>query len=125
MPPFYNQKTGFISNTANEHTFKADRVYYSGEIIQKFGRVGIIDGERRAQIGEAVCVKFNKTVEVEKADPNLAIAEGAGVGYVDITDAADPMKAVAGGAGTFDIGVATKASAAGEKFVEVIFPFGL
>ena len=125
MPLTYNTKTGFPRNTAREHSFAADRVYHSGEIIQILGRLGIVTGEKRLQIGEEVNVCFDRTVDVQKLDPSTAFVAGAAVGYHDITVTANPMVADVAGAGTFDIGFATKDSPAGQKFVEVIFPLGI
>ena len=122
--PSNNLKTGFYRNSAKEHSFPADRLYHSGEIIQVLGRVGIVQGERQREVGEEVGVCFDVTADVVKADRTLAIVKGDPVGYLDVTDANTPMTAVAGGAGTFDIGIATKDSPAGHPQVEVIFPFG-
>ena len=125
MPTIDNTKTGFVRNSAREHSFIADRVYCSGEIIQILGRIGIVTGEKKLQPGEEVNVCFDRTVDVEKLDPATPIAFGAGVGYHDVTVTANPMVADVAGAGTFDIGFATKDSPAGERFVEVIFPLGI
>ena len=125
MPTIDNTKTGYVRNSAREHSFIADRVYCSGEIIQILGRIGVVTGEKKLQQGEEVNVCFDRTVDVEKLDPATPIAFGDGVGYHDVTVTANPMVADVAGAGTFDIGFATKDSPAGERFVEVIFPLGI
>lgn len=122
--PSNNLKTGFVRNYSNQHDFTADRIYHSGEIIQVLGRIGIVSGERQAQIGDQVGVCFDRMVEVTKRDPATAFVKGDDVGYHDHTVAANPMTADAGGAGTFDIGMAVEDSPAGHPTVKVIFPYG-
>ena len=120
-----NLKTGYIRNSAREHRFPADRLYFSGEILQRLGRIGIVEGEKQLNIGEDVNICFDRQVDVQKLDPSATFAEGDAVGYHDITVTANPMVADAAGAGTFDIGFAVRDSAAGEEFVRVIFPLGV
>ena len=125
MPTIDNAKTGYVRNSAREHSFIADRVYCSGEIIQILGRIGVVTGEKKLQPGEEVNVCFDRTVDVQKLDPATPFAAEDLIGYHDVTATANPMVADAAGAGTFDIGFATKDSPAGERFVEVIFPLGI
>ena len=123
--PSNNLKTGFERNSTREHSFIADRVYHSGEIIQILGRIGIVTGEKLIEVGQEVNVCFDKTCDVQKLDPTAVFAFNDAVGYHDSTVTANPMLADAAGAGTFDIGFATKPSPPGDRFVEVIFPYGL
>ena len=105
-------------NHNNGVKFVADRDYKVGELVEKYGKVGVTCGEDAIATGEMIYVDFDAIVEIEKTVATLVIADGATVGYTTAT-----QTAVAATTGDFDVGVAFGASASGTKTVKVLLNF--